>query len=130
MPYYPYQQGYQYQYQYPQYQPQIPQVQNTMPSQPTAQNNNILWVSGQAEAENYLMMPNSAVRLWDSNAPVVYFKQTDASGKPTMEIYDLVKRQNTPVATAQNPTVEFVTKKDFDDLKGRIEALEKGDKAE
>ena len=52
----------------------------------------IVWVQSEMEAANYLVAPNSAVTLWDSNSPVVYLKQADASGKPSMKIYDLVER--------------------------------------
>ena len=31
----------------------------------------------------YLVAPNSAVALWDSNSPTIYLKQADASGKPS-----------------------------------------------
>ena len=75
-PYYnPYQQSY-----YP-----VPQVQQ---SQPTS----IIWVQGEREAASYPVAPNNAVALWDSDAPVIYLKQADAAGKPTMKAYDLVER--------------------------------------
>src|SRR5699024_3461284 len=71
---------------------QMPPVQ-----QPQAQGQSIIWVRNQQEASNYLVAPNSAVALWDSNSPVIYLKQAAASGKPTMTIYGLVER------TAQLP---------------------------
>ena len=46
----------------------------------------IVWVQSEMEAANYLVAPNSAVTLWDSNSPVVYLKQADASGKPSMKL--------------------------------------------
>ena len=65
-------------------------------SQPVQQNpiaqGGVQWVSGEQEARGYLIAPNSAVALWDSTAPTVYLKQADASGKPTLKIYDLVER--------------------------------------
>ena len=66
----------------------------------------IVWVQSEMEAANYLVAPNSAVTLWDSNSPVVYLKQADASGKPSMKIYDLVERNQRPVQAPQAPTVE------------------------
>ena len=54
--------------------------------------------------------------LWDSTAPTVYLKQADASGKPTLKIYDLVERAETPRTTPQENGVEFVTRKEFDAL--------------
>ena len=79
------------QMQQPQMQAQMqPQMQN-----PIAQGG-VRWVSSEQEARGYLIAPNSAVALWDSTAPTVYLKQADASGKPTLKIYDLVERAETP----------------------------------
>ena len=96
--------------------PQIPQ----MPQMPLMQNpvaqGGVQWVSGEQEARGYLIAPNSAVALWDSSAPTVYLKQSDASGKPTLKIYDLVERAETPCTAPQENGVEFVTRKEFDAL--------------
>lgn len=67
--------------------PQMPQA----PQNPVAQSG-VQWVSGEQEARNWMIAPNAAVALWDSTAPTVYLKQADASGKPSLKIYDLVER--------------------------------------
>ena len=89
-------------------------------SQPVQQNliaqGGVQWVNGEQEARGYLIAPNSAVALWDSGAPTVYLKQSDASGKPTLKIYDLVERAETPRTAPQEKGVEFVTRKEFDAL--------------
>ena len=89
-------------------------------SQPVQQNpiaqGGVQWVSGEQEARGYLIAPNSAVALWDSTAPTVYLKQADASGKPTLKIYDLVERAETPRTAPQEKGVEFVTREEFDAL--------------
>ena len=89
-------------------------------SQPVQQNpiaqGGVQWVSGEQEARGYLIAPNSAVALWDSTAPTVYLKQADASGKPTLKIYDLVERTETASNAPQKPVVEFVTREEFDRL--------------
>lgn len=113
-------------YPYPQYQqaPQQPQ-----------QSSGIIWVGSDQEATAHLVMPNTAVALWNSNAPVVYLKQADASGKPTMRIYDLVERtQSVPTASAE-PVVKFATQDDLNALAARVDELasksakvEKGEK--
>ena len=72
----------------------------------------VQWVSSEQEARGYLIAPNSAVALWDSTAPTVYLKQSDASGKPTLKIYDLVERAE----TASNAPQKFVTREEFDRL--------------
>ena len=89
-------------------------------SQPMQQNpiaqGGVQWVSGEQEARGYLIAPNSAVALWDSTAPTVYLKQADASGKPTLKIYDLVERTESASNAPQKQGVEFVTREEFDRL--------------
>ena len=100
-------------------QPQMQPMQQPIP-QPVQQNpiaqGGVQWVSGEQEARGYLIAPNSAVALWDSTAPTVYLKQADASGKPTLKIYDLVERAETPRTAPQEKGVEFVTREEFDRL--------------
>ena len=100
-----------------QYQPNMQQV----PQQQAAPS--IVWVQNEMEAANYLVAPNSAVTLWDSNSPVVYLKQADASGKPSMKIYDLVERNSRPAQTPVSPAVEYATKDELAALAARLDAL-------
>lgn len=83
----------------------------------------IVWVQGEQEAMAYMVAPNSAVALWDSLAPVVYLKQADASGKPTIKIYDLVERSNRPIQPQQAQGAEYVTRQEFEALSARLDAL-------
>lgn len=96
-----------------QYQPNPQQI-------PQQQSPSIVWVQNEMEAVNYLVAPNSAVTLWDSNAPVVYLKQADASGKPSMKIYDLVERTQRPV---QAPAVEYAPLSRLEALEARLNEL-------
>ena len=98
-----------------QYQPNMQQAQQASPS--------IVWVQNEMEAANYLVAPNSAVTLWDSNAPVVYLKQADASGKPSMKIYDLVERTQRPVQAPQAPAVEYAPLSRLEALEARLYEL-------
>lgn len=86
-----------------------------IPQNPLPQSG-VQWVSGEQEARSWMVAPNAAVALWDSTAPTVYLKQSDASGKPTLKIYDLVERAETPSNAPQKPGVEFVTREEFDRL--------------
>ena len=100
---------------------QMRQQQMMQPAPPPVPQNpvatgGVQWVSGEQEARGYLIAPNSAVALWDSTAPTVYLKQADASGKPTLKIYDLVERAETPRTAPQEKGVEFVTREEFDAL--------------
>lgn len=103
--------------------PQMPQA----PQNPVAQSG-VQWVSGEQEARNWMIAPNAAVALWDSTAPTVYLKQADASGKPSLKIYDLVERSQTPPAAPQVKAVDFVMREEFDRLAaivGEIRGKEK-----
>ena len=93
----------------------IPQMPQQAPQNPVAQGG-VQWVAGEQEARGYLIAPNSAVALWDSTAPTVYLKQADASGKPSLKIYDLVERPETSQPAPQVKPEEYVTRKEFDDL--------------
>ena len=100
---------------------QMRQQQMMQPAPPPVLQNpvatgGVQWVSNEQEARGYLIAPNSAVALWDSTAPTVYLKQSDASGKPTLKIYDLVERAETAPNAPQKPGVEFVTREEFDRL--------------
>ena len=97
---------------------QFPQQQ---PQQACGQS--MVWVSGEQEAMGYLVAPNSAVALWDSNAPTIYLKQADASGKPSIKVFDLVERTSAPGAGQPAQGVEFATKADLEALAARVEAL-------
>ena len=83
----------------PQYQP-APSMQYPTP-QPQPQQSggqSIIWVPNEKAANEFIVAPNNAVTLWDMNAPVVYVKKADASGKPTMTTYDLVERATATVS--------------------------------
>lgn len=107
-------------------QPQMPPMQQPM-AQPVQQNpiaqGGVQWVSGEQEARGYLIAPNSAVALWDSTAPTVYLKQADASGKPTLKIYDLVERAETVSAAPQTKAPDYVTRDEFDRLAALVGEL-------
>ena len=105
----------------PQMQPMTPQMPQ-VPQNPVAQSG-VQWVSGEQEARNWMIAPNAAVALWDSSAPTVYLKKADASGKPSLTIYDLVERTETPRTATQEKGVEFVTRKEFDALAALVGEL-------
>lgn len=119
----PYQQGF---YQSPYYMqqqqiqmPQPPQPQQ-QPSQQAVQASGIIWVSGDEEAAAFPVAPNTAVRLWHSALPIVYFKQADASGKPTMKIYDLVEHK---AISNEEKKIDFATKEEVATLDSSIQSI-------
>ncbi len=103
---------------------QAPQMQQPQPMQggpapsPTGgpQNSGIIWVSGKAEADGYLVAPNSAVALWDANNPVIYLRQADSTGKPSTKVYDLVERTDRQPQQQAAPQVDLSGYVKWDEL--------------
>lgn len=109
----------------PQYQP-APQMPAYQPQPQQPQNQSIIWIPNEQAANDFIVAPNNAVTLWDMNSPVVYVKKADASGKPTITTYDLVERMQAkpaPDSAQPGPTIEYVTRKDFDELAAKVAAL-------
>lgn len=97
--------------------------QNVMPASPSS----ILWVRNQNEAAMYPVAPNNAVALWDSSAPSIYLKQADASGKPTMKIFDLVERTETPsegVSAQSDKLPTYATKDELGAVVGVVKGFD------
>lgn len=99
-----------------------PMMTPQLPQNPVAQSG-VQWVSGEQEARNWMIAPNAAVALWDSSAPTVYLKQADASGKPSLTIYDLVERAETPRTAPTADPVKFVTREEFDALAAVVDGM-------
>lgn len=117
-----------YGYQQPQYQPIVPQPQYNAPTptaMPTATMNTptgIIWVD-RNEALSYPVAPNNAVALWDKNDAVIYLKQADGTGKPTIKVYDLVERIEKPTESnsgTEGKVTAYATKSDLEAVIGAI----------
>lgn len=113
------------------YQPYYPTQANAYPTQmnvgatqPT-QNTGIIWVQGEAGAKSYLVAPNTTVPLWDSETQTIYLKSADASGMPSMKVIDYTVRDMLPPKVAQ-PTVDYVTKDEFDKLRAEVQKMMEG----
>lgn len=87
-----------------------------------------IWVS-KNEVEDYPVAPNSAVDLWDKDEPLIYMKKADASGKPSIEIYELVRRDNANNNQISTLTVEYATKQEVNELSEKLNNfIKKADK--
>lgn len=119
-----------YQPPYSNYYPQ----QNQQPQMPTPQptattTSGIIWVSGAQEAQMYPVAPNNAVALWEQSGKTIYLKSADATGKPTMRVYDLIERaQNVSDASSGqgDKTIDYATKEELGKIVSVLEAF-KGD---
>ena len=112
MPYNPYLPAYGPYYSY---QPQAVQQQ--------PQTSGIIWISGLQEAQMYPVAPNNAVALWEQSGKVVYLKQADATGKPTLTIYDLVERTQNASAPQEVKSIEYVSKEELTKIVGVLDTV-------
>lgn len=120
------------------YNPYLPQTYpnygNYYPQQPAQQQSGIIWIQGIQEAQMYPVAPNNAVALWEQSGKTVYLKQADATGKPSLRVFDLVERaQSAPGASSGQDIkpVDYVTKEELALLRKDVEEMIgnlKGDK--
>lgn len=126
----PYQQGYYPVYQQPQYQQPVQQPvmqQQTQPIQQPVYSNGIIWVGNEREAEMFPVGPNAAVALWESSGKRAYMKKADATGKPTMTVYDLVERPENAADSpekADGKTDEYARKSDLAAVVGVVKSFD------
>lgn len=122
---------------YPAYQPQYPSYfpTNYQPmQQPTQQTYNpvsnqsgIIWISGEGEAAMFPVAPNNAVALWTKDGKTIYLKSADATGKPSMKVYDLVERAETAsdgVAASDVKTPAYATKDELSAVVGVVKGFD------
>jgi hypothetical protein len=99
-----------------------PQIQAYQaPIQQPAYQGGILWGTYE-EACAYPLAPNAAVTIWDRNQKVVYWKQSDAAGRQTMQILDYTIRGE--AKEPERPELEPVTKGDIAPIMDRIAGIE------
>ena len=108
------------QYYSPNYQGLFPQTYQPAQQNQNAQLNTFQWVQGQAGAEAYPVAPGASVILMDSNAPVIYYKSADQSGRYLpMKTYDLVERTEPVQGPNEAPSIDtstFVKRDEIDSL--------------
>lgn len=98
------------------------------PAQPAApQQSGLIWVQGEAGAKSYMVAKGNSVLLMDSESQTFYLKSADASGMPSMRVFDYHERavqKPQPVpAPAQQPAAEYVTRDEFNALAARLDAM-------
>lgn len=107
-----------------------PQYQQQIYNQTPNVSAGINWVSGESGAKSWIVGRGETVLLLDSETQCFYIKSSDASGMPLpLRIFDYTERsQNAPQGsnTALNqPSDNFITRQEFDDLKAKYDELEK-----
>lgn len=101
---------------------------NNMQMQPQMQqqsnNAGFVWVQGEAAAKAYPVAAGNSVLLMDSEAPVLYMKSTDVSGRPLpMETYDLVKRESVVASQPKQPQIDLSEYVKMSELEAKVKEL-------
>ena len=94
--------------------------------------NDMIWVLNENDATSYPVAPNNSVVLWDKSNPTIYIKSMNAQGMPSMRILDFTERNADNSKTQNNAPKthectcggEFVTKEEFNALKGKFYDLQ------
>lgn len=90
----------------------VGQYQPNQQNQPIMQNG-LIWVDGINDVNQFPVAPNNTVRLWHKNGRIVYYKTADASGRPFIEAYDLIKRESLDDAEPNKKEQEYALKSDL-----------------
>lgn len=101
------------------YSPQMgysPQAPTFTP--PHSGGDTINWVLGEAGAKAYMVAPGATVLLMDRDQPVLYIKTVDASGMPSLRIFDYVERNASRIPqNAQEPEPDkYITRAEFEEF--------------
>lgn len=100
------------------------QMNSMQMQQPQSNNAGFVWVQGEAAAKAYPVAAGNSVLLMDSEAPVLYMKSTDASGRPLpMETYDLVKRENVVAQQPKQPQIDLSEYVKNSELEAKVKEL-------
>lgn len=105
----------------PRFEPQINQSPYPNQYQPQTNLNNIIWVQGEPGAKAFQLPANSNIILMDNDEAKFYIKSTDAVGMTTMRTFEFVETTNDKPNTPASPKEDYVTRKEFEELKGMIE---------
>lgn len=117
-------------YQNPYYQPNVPPIAQPAP-QGQQQGQGVVWVQGIEGAKAHPVAAGQAVLLMDSDADCMYLKSADATGMPSLRIFDYKERTAATTSPKNADLSGFITKEDIlpfatkDDVKKAISDLEK-----
>ena len=87
-------------------------------------NNGLIWVQGEAGAKAYLIVPGSTVMLMDSEAMRFYLKSADASGVPSLRIFEYNEvSHGVPTAPQAVQNEQYITRTEYEKLLARYDEL-------
>lgn len=115
------------------YQPYQTQMYPAQPQQASfiaPASNGINWVSGESGAKAWIVGRGETAILMDSENQCFYIKSADASGMPMpLRVFDYTERTSNSAQASNSALIQsndnFITRKEFDELKAKYEAIEK-----
>lgn len=111
-------------------QPVIPNYINPQDQKlPHPSNSNIIWVQGIEAAKAYEVLPSTSVILMDSESETFYIKSCDETRRPTLRVYEYKQVENNKPDKV-SATSDFVSRKEFDELKQTLDSFIKNNREE
>lgn len=104
----------------------MPQMNNYwgQTQQPTYASN-MYWVQGEAGAKAFAVAPGNTAWLMDSESQTFYIKSVDAMGVPQPLRSFEYNEKTHPVTMTNEPSADYVTRSEFEELKKLIDDLVK-----
>ena len=84
---------------------------------PQEQPQNLIRVNGIDGAKAYQMNANSTVALFDSNEDIVYIKNTDGAGFPSIRMFKFEEVNET---TKSEEKQDYISRKEFEEFKKEL----------
>ena len=84
---------------------------------PQEQPQNLIRVNGIDGAKAYQMNANSTVALFDSNEDILYIKNTDGAGFPSIRMFKFEEVNET---TKSEEKQDYISRKEFEEFKKEI----------
>lgn len=94
-----------------------PQSMNNQQIIPQEQPQNLIRVNGIDGAKAYQMPANSTVSLFDSNEDIMYIKNTDGAGFPSIRMFRFEEIKET---TKKEEKQDYISRKEFEEFKKEL----------
>lgn len=94
-----------------------PQSMNNQQIIPQEQPQNLIRVNGIDGAKAYQMPANSTVSLFDSNEDIMYIKNTDGAGFPSIRMFKFEEIKET---TKKEEKQDYISRKEFEEFKKEL----------
>lgn len=94
-----------------------PQSMNNQQIIPQEQPQNLIRVNGIDGAKAYQMPANSTVSLFDSNEDIMYIKNTDGAGFPSIRMFRFEEIKET---TKSEEKQDYISREEFEEFKKEL----------